>query len=191
MLLLIVDAWLPPSVRVFLFVESDFLRRGVSHLFSTFLESGEIACFAFLSPYVPFHGSRGRDVIPLGLYLLFGGYDDYARRTSSSKQFEWKRQSSPHLQGSAKHRFKCRVVPSTIFGWQSSKIARKNRSNSCSNTPPSLTCPKKRECRLIADILYPLSHCRLRTSRRLLLHRFLGAHRIFASWLHCVPSALL
>ena len=54
------------------------LRRGVfTPLLTLFLESGEIVCFfAFLSPYIPFLGLRGRDVIPLGLYLLFGGYDD-------------------------------------------------------------------------------------------------------------------
>ena len=131
-------------------VESDFLRRGVIAPLLYFFRIRRDCLFCFSFPLCSFHGSRGRDVIPLGLYLLFGGYDDYARRTSRSKQFEWERQSSSHLQGSAQHRFARRVVPSTVFGWQNSEIAKRNRSNSCSNTSPSLTCSKKRECWLLS-----------------------------------------
>ena len=81
----------------------------LSHLFSTFLESGEIACFAFLSPYVPFHGSGGRDVIPLGPF-------SYLEAMMTTQDVQAAVRS---LSGSDKVRLTCKVLLSTDLsaGW--------------------------------------------------------------------------
>ena len=82
----------------------------LSHLFSTFLESGEIACFAFLSPYVPFHGSRGRE---MSSPLVSISYLE-AMMTTQDVQA-----AVSNLSASDKVRLACKVLLSTDLsaGW--------------------------------------------------------------------------
>ena len=113
------------SQGLFLGREWLFEKRCIPPLLYFFRIRRDSLFLLFFPPMFLFTDQGGEMSSPLVSISYFGGYDDYARRTSSSKQFECKWQSSSHLQGSAKHRFKCGVVPSTVFGWQSSETARK------------------------------------------------------------------